>query len=47
MEQVKIDEAERVLNEASTLVDMGRVSEETKGIVGLEFEGPMPTGLPL
>ena len=38
MESVKIDEAQCVSNETSMLIEMGRVSEETKGIVHPEFE---------
>jgi hypothetical protein len=41
MESVKIDEAQCVSNETSMLIEMGRVSEETKGQHNPNFESLM------
>jgi hypothetical protein len=46
MEQTKVCETRCESEQPSKLIEMGRVSEETKGQKGLEFEGAIPNDFP-
>ncbi len=41
MEPAKVEETQHASKESSTVIEMGRVSEETKGSVILAFENLM------
>jgi hypothetical protein len=42
MEPAKVEETQHASKESSTVIEMGSVSVETKGMKGLEFEGGIP-----
>jgi hypothetical protein len=46
MESAKVGETQCGFEQPSKVFEMGRVSEETKGLSGPDFEGPIPNDFP-
>jgi hypothetical protein len=46
MEQAKVGETRCESEQPSKVIEMGRVSEETKGLQGPDLEGAIPNDFP-